>query len=167
MSSAIPLRYLGEGQFQATHGHSKRLDKELTIGEVLTWGEVKGRSKTSHDHFFAQIDDSWATLPEHLAMDFPNATSLRKFALIKTGFCTMHRAVCRDNREAIATAAIFASLEDYTICEISGAVVTVWKPESQKVKAMGGKRFQESKTACLDFISQLIGADAAKAGMAA
>ena len=167
MTILAPLQYLGEGQFVATRGHAKRLDKELTIGEVLAWGEIKERSKTSHDHFFALIDDLWGTLPEHLAMDFPNPITLRKFALIKTGYCTMQRLVCRDNHEAIVACGMFAAMEEYTICEISGSVVTVWKPESQKYKAMGGERFQKSKTACLEFISQLIGADATKAGMAA
>ena len=167
MTVSAPLQYLGEGQFQATRGHGKRLDKDLVIGEILTWAEVKSRSMASHNHFFAQVEDSWANLPERFALDFPNAETLRKHALIKTGFCTMQRIVWRDNSEAISACTLVSSMGTYAICDVSGSVVTVWKPESQSMKAMGGKRFQESKSAVLDFISTLIDADANKAGMAA
>lgn len=167
MTFVVPLRYEGEGQFQAVHGHAKRCDKELVIGECLTWEEVKARSMTSHRHFFATVHDAWMNLPEIYASQYPNSETLRKHAMIATGFCTINHFVLASPEEAVAAVPALISMNEYAIVKVSSAVATVWRAESQSVKSMGGKRFQESKIAVLDFISTLIDADANKAGMAA
>ena len=161
MSFSVPLQYLGEGQFQAMRGHAKRCDKELIIGEVLTWEEIKTRSINSHSHYFASVHDAWLNLPEQYAMEFPNDTALRKFALIKTGYCKTHKMVAINNSEAIKLASFMQSLEEYSICEVTGNVVTVWTADSQKYRAMGKKLFQKSKDDVLTFLSQFIGTDIA------
>lgn len=155
----IPLRYEGEGTFQAPKGFAKRCDAEFVIGETLPWEPVKQRSQKSHAHFFAVIADAWANLPESLADDFPSSEHLRKHALIKTGYCDMARIVCADTPTAIAAAALMQAMDTYAICQVEGRTVTVWRATSQSVRAMGAKEFAESKNKVLDFISQLIGAD--------
>ena len=45
----------------------------------------------------------------------------------------------------------------YAIGQVRGPVVTIWTPESQSVRAMGGKRFQESKTAIMEWIAGKLG----------
>jgi hypothetical protein len=167
MSLIVPLQYLGEGQFQAPPGHARRCDKALVIGEQLTWEQVNPRSMASHNHQFASIGDAWANLPERLAPDFPTADHLRKHCLIKAGYCTIHRVVCRDNHEAITACSIFSAMDTYAICTVEGSVATMYRAESQSIKAMGAKKFYQSKTAVLDLISEMIGADAHQAGQAA
>lgn len=163
----LPLRYLGEGQFETPRGFSKRCDKELVVGEVLGWERTNDRSKRSHDHFFAQLEDLWRNLPEHIADEFPSADHLRKFALIKSGHCTMARIVCATNKEAIFACSLFQSMDGFAVCEVAARVVTVWRAKSQSYKAMGKTLFQKSKDDVFRVISEIIGTDASQAGMAA
>lgn len=163
----LPLIYLGEGQFQAPRGFAKRADRELVIGETLQWEIIKDRSMNSHRHYFALIAEAWANLPEQLAEDFPSPEKLRKWALIKAGYCTMTRIACRDNAAAVAACALLSGIDSFSICDISGSVVTVYRATSQSVRAMGAKEFQISKEKVLMQISQIIGADVTQASEAA
>lgn len=162
-----PLQYMGAGEFRVPRGHAARADKELVIGEVNTWEISKDRSRKSHDHFFAVVDDAWANLPENVAHEFPNPEALRKRCLITAGYCTVKKMVLRDNAEAIAACAFLQGIDRYAICEVSGSVVTIWQAESQSKKAMGPRRFQESKEAALVEMSKLVGSDVTQAGAAA
>jgi hypothetical protein len=163
----FPLTYMGSGEFMTSRGFVARADKLLVVGENLQWEQIKPRSADSHKHYFAVINDAWSNLPEALAMDFPSSEHLRKFALIKSGYCSKAEIILPDNSAAVATATLMKSMDEYALCEIRGRVVTLWRAQSQSMKSMGGKAFQESKTKVLDVISQMIGADAAQAGMAA
>lgn len=155
----IPLRYDGDGAFVAPRGFWKRCDKELVIGEVVPWERIEVRSAKSHDHFFAQVKDAWANLPEALAMDFPNFHHLRKHALCKAGYCTITKVVCADNAGAVTAASLMQGMDTYAICDIAGRVVTVYRAQSQSKKAMGAKVFQQSKEDVFAVLSQMIGAD--------
>jgi hypothetical protein len=163
----LPLQYQGEGQFTAPRGFKALCDKDLVIGETLRWEICHERSAKSHAHYFAVIGDAWANLPEGLAMDFPSAEHLRKHALIKAGYCTMTRIVCRTNEDAVAACALMKGMDGYSICDVSGTVVTVYQAQSQSRRAMGAKVFQESKDKVIAVISEIIGADATQAGEAA
>lgn len=163
----MALTYMGEGHFQAPPGFIKRCDAEYVIGETLRWQICHERSAKSHAHYFATVDSAWANLPEALAMDFPSADHLRKHALIKAGFCTMAKMVFGDEAEALRACSILRGMDSYAICEVSGRVVTVYRAQSQSLRAMGAKVFQDSKDKVLAVISQIIGADATQAGQAA
>lgn len=163
----LALTYLGEGQFQAPRGFAKRCDKELVIGETLRWEVVHERSMASHRHYHAVIADAWANLPEAMTSDMPSPEHLRKHCLIKAGYCDMTKLVCGDNAEAIRAALLMKAMDTYSICEVSGCVVTVYRAKSQSIRAMGKAEFQKSKDAVLVEIGKLIGADPAELGKAA
>lgn len=163
----LPIRYDGDGAFSAPPGFRKRCDKELVIGETLQWQTVGPRSMKSHRFYFAAVNEAWANLPETLCADFPSAEHLRKHALIKTGYCSMKRIVCGDNAEAIAAAAIMQDMDTYALCEVSGRAVTVWRANSQSIKAMGGKAFKESCDKVLTEISRIVGVDVTELRQAA
>ena len=163
----LALTYMGEGQFQAPRGFAKRCDKELVIGETLRWEVVHERSAASHSHYFAVLADAWANLSEALAADLPSPEHMRKHCLIKAGYCDMTKLVCGDNAEAIRAALLMKSMDTYSICEVSGRVVTVYRAKSQSIRAMGKKEFGDSKNAVLVEIGKLIGADPAELGKAA
>lgn len=159
----LRLRYDGDGRFFT----GSKLPDSIEAGRTYTLEYKPRRSKKSHDHFFACIDDAWANLPEQIAHDFPSPTSLRKFALCRTGYCTIRKIICASPLEAKRTAAWLRSPEKYSIAEAFENIVTVYEPESQSIPAMGAKRFQQSKDAVLQYVSELIGADAAQLGRAA
>lgn len=156
----FPLQYLGAGEFRCPH--KGRADKELVIGETLTWEIVHHRSSETHRHYFACIKNGWDNLPDSLAMEYPSPKHLRKRALIKCGYCTMQKTVCASAQEAVGLVAFMAALDEFALITLDDCVVTAWKAESQRIRSMGKARFQESKERVLHWISDLVGADVAK-----
>lgn len=159
-----PLRYMGEGEFKATSAyHARALDKALVVGEVLTWEQIEVRSLESHKHFFAAVHDAWLNLPETISTEFPSSEHLRKFCLIKAGFCTVTKIACMTNREAVKLITSVSEMDGFAVCEVAGNIATVYRAHSQSMKAMGQKKFQESKTAVLEILSAMIGAEVREA----
>lgn len=157
MSETLPMRYEGDGLFRCLH--PKRV--KLAVGEVHGWQMAEHRSKASHDHFFACVNEAWKSLPEDMADDFPNPETLRKWALIKAGFCSETKIICANNSEAMTLATKAKAMDRYSIVAIDGKAVTIWTADSQRKDAMGRAAFQEAKERALHIISQLIGTDAA------
>ena len=146
---------------------AKLADREYVIGEQYRVEVRHERSMASHRHYHAVIADAWANLPEALAADLPSPEHLRKHCLIKAGYCDMQKLVCGDNAEAIRAALLMKSMDTYSICEVAGRVVTVYRAKSQSIRAMGKAEFQRSKELVLSEIGKLIGADPAELGKAA
>lgn len=136
---------------------------ELADGEIVGITIDRGRSGSSHRHQFAWLKEAWLTLPEALR-DAPWAETeetMRKHALIATGYHQTTVLDCGANATAQrvkrALVAAEAKAHGYALAQVRGPVVTVWTPESQSVRAMGGKRFQESKSAVMDWVAAQIG----------
>lgn len=127
-------------------------------GRDYLLADVEHRSDASHRHEFAWLRNAWLNLPEEMAVLFPTDEHLRKWALIKTGFCTTTDHVCHSRAEALRTmAALQRQAESYQIVEVRDAVVRVHKAKSQSRRAMGKHEFQASKTAILEVIAAMIG----------
>lgn len=146
---------------------------DLADGELVVVTMERGRSDASHRHQFAWLKDAWLTLPESLK-DAPWAETeetMRKHALIATGFHRTYTLDCGANATAQRIKAELvraeAKAEGYAIGQVRGPILTIWTPESQSHRAMGGKRFQESKTAIMDWVAAQLGVPvAALAGAA-
>ena len=160
---SIPSRYLGDGQFEAIGPRFKRIaDGAYVIGERYELSPTYQRSMKSHDHQFAEIGEIWKNLPDHLMDEFPSAESLRKHALIRCGYADVTHIVAGSHEDAMKIAA-YAQLKDrYAIVTVDKRRVTILEAQSQSVRAMGGKKFQESKTAVLVFLSAMIGTSPAE-----
>jgi hypothetical protein len=157
MSVTLPFRYEGNGLFRCLR------PKQITaaIGQVDGWQLAEHRSPESHRHFFACVNEAWKSLPEDMADDFPSPEHLRKWSLIKAGFCSETRIACANNSEAMTLATKAKAMDRYSIIAIDGKAVTIWTADSQRKDAMGRAAFQEAKERALHIISQLIGTDAA------
>jgi hypothetical protein len=155
MSETFPLLYEGNGLFRCLHPKRVKLD----VGAVHGWQMAEHRSKSSHDHFFACVNEAWKNLPEDMADDFPSPEHLRKWALIKAGFCSETRIVCANNSEAMTLATKAKSLDKYSVVAIDGKTVTIWTADSQRRDAMGRQAFQEAKERALHIICNLLGVD--------
>jgi hypothetical protein len=155
MSETFPLLYEGNGLFRCLHPKRVKLD----VGAVHGWQIAENRSSESHRHFFAVVNEAWRNLPEDLADDFPSPEHLRKWALIKAGFCSETRIVCANNSEAMTLATKAKSLDKYSVVAIDGKTVTIWTADSQRRDAMGRQAFQEAKERALHIISNLLGVD--------
>lgn len=132
---------------------------DLEEGETVIVSIDRMRSGKSHRHQFAWIKDAWLNLPERL-QDMPWAETpeaLRKHALIATGYHKTYTLDCGSEASArrvkAALVASEAKAEGYALGRVRGPVVTIWTPESQSYRAMGGDRFRESKNAILEWIA--------------
>ena len=136
---------------------------DLDDGETVIVTIERGRSMASHRHQFAWVKDAWASLPEAV-QDAPWAETpetLRKHALIATGFHQSYTLDCGGAATATRVKAALVSAEagkhGYALGRVRGPVVTIWTPESQSLRAMGGDRFKASKSAILDWIAGQLG----------
>lgn len=156
--SLIRARWTGE-VFEPVAAFRARCYERLDAGEVLTLDVLRDRSMKSHRHQFAEIRTLWETLPEHMA-GLPYARSpetLRKHALIATGYCDVRTVDCGSNAAAERVAALLREdgieKHGYAVVAVRGPVVTRYTPQSQSVRAMGGEVFRESKARVLDWIN--------------
>lgn len=133
--------------------------RNFADGAVVRLESVEDRSWKSHDHQFAWVAEAWRQLPEEIAADYPNPKALRRRALIACGYYTQETFAFADERSARAFMAYAGEREkdEYPLILCSESVVIIRRAESQQRAKMGAKRFQESKTAILGMISELIG----------
>ena len=145
----------------------------MSEGDTVLVSIDHPRSTASHKHQFAEIRTMFHHIPERLqGMPWAkNADTLRKHALIATGFANSFTVDCGAKA---AAERVLPRLEEaerrahgYAIGQMRGPVVTIWTPMSQSVRAMGGAEFQRSKQAVLDWIEAEIGVTLAQAEEAA
>ena len=147
-----------DGNFAAAALHDR-----LGEGQVVFVDLDPERSAKSHKHQFAFVRTAWHNLPDGLK-DAPfakNPEALRKHALIACGFCHTEMIAVGSKRRAERVAAsmtrVAARLNGYAIATVEGSVAYCHTAESQKLKEMGGARFQDSKQAILEYLAELIG----------
>lgn len=160
----MPIKFTwdGEAMVPASGYWSRQCDKQFVVGEQYRLAEEHERSQISHNHEFAFISEAWNSLPDHLLEQYPSPEHLRKYALIRKGYATMVQHPCPSKAEAERLQAILAGhVDKYALVIRRDAVVTVYEAESQSYRSMGKKRFQESKTAIMEFIGDLVGVDPA------
>ena len=144
--------------------HLSRLaDRVFVVGQNYQLEVIEKRSKQSHDHFFAVVDDAWASLPEAHGKRWLTPDHLRKWALIQAGFCKETTYIAHSHAEAVRVASFMHSTTEFSEVEIHGNLVALRTPKSQTTKgpeAMNKKEFQESKQGVLDVLAKLIGVSA-------
>lgn len=162
MNAPLQFTYEGDGAFKATTPYGeKRADEQYVIGERYRLTEWHDRSEVTHAHQFAWLAEAWRNLPERYAME-PWAQTpehLRKYSLIRCGFCKTDTYACGSKAEAERWARNLRPLDEYTIVTVQGTTVYRYSAESQAHRAMGAKRFQQSKQAILEFIAGLLEVD--------
>jgi hypothetical protein len=156
MTSPVNFRWDGEHMVPLER-HRKLCDRQYVIGEIYLLVAEEERSMRSHQHYFASLREAWLNLPENLAERFPTVEHLRKWCLIKCGYSKENKIVC-DSPKVAANVAGFISVNvAYSVTVVEGNVVTVYTPQSQAVRAMGSKVFQQSKSDVLDLLSSMVG----------
>ena len=167
--SAAPIlfRWDGEAMVPASQYWAKRADQSFVVGEHYKLVEHHDRSQSSHNHYFACLAEAWQTLPEHLLEEYPTVEHLRKKMLIRCGYADERSIVCASKAEAQRVAAFIKPMDSYAIVTVREAVVRVYTAQSQAMKAMGAKVFQESKTKVLDAVADLLGVERDQLGRAA
>lgn len=167
MNAPLIFTWDGEVMRPAGAGWARRADKAFVVGERYSLVEEADRSQATHNHFFASLHDLWSNLPESMTEDFGNFEGFRKRGLIAKGYCTVADTVFSCEADAVKAAAIATGSDPYCVVDVRGQVVRIYRAESQSRRAMGAKRFAESKSAVLQWAADLVGVDASQAGKAA
>ena len=131
-------------------------------GGLFRMAPVEDRSTATHNHQFAWISEAWKSLPDHYAGEPWSVTpeTLRKYALIRTGFCSTQIYACGSKAEARRWAAnLRGAIHEFCIVVPKEMTVQVFTAKSQSRRAMDKAEFQASKEAILDFIADLIGVE--------
>jgi hypothetical protein len=151
-----PFQWSGEAMVP-TRGFAALANKEFVVGEVYTLTEAdQNRSSSSHRHYFAAVYEAWLNLPEHDAERFPTSDHLRKYALIRAGYCDTRELVTASKAEALRVGAFMKPMDPYALVAITGNVVRVYTAKSQNLRAMPRRVFQESKDAVLEVLAGMI-----------
>ena len=143
-----------DGAFVPEDRIAKYCDETFGEGEIVTFERNEERSVASHNHYFASIQTAWDNLPEQDER-FPTPEALRKWALIKGGYCTKVEIPCSSPEQAAAVAAFTGNAEG-TIIVVREDVVVKYTAKSQSTKAMDKDEFQRSKSDVMDIIAELI-----------
>lgn len=129
-------------------------DEAFGEGEVVSFERHEQVSTASRNHYHACLAEAWSNLPE-ADERFPTVNALRKWALIRGGFCTENSVVC-DSPEQAQTIAAFMGNSESTIIVVRDCVVKKYTAKSQSAKSMGKEEFQRSKSDTLDIVAELI-----------
>lgn len=159
MSNA-PLWYDWDGEaMRVIPQHQRQADKQFVVGEKYRLGEEWERSKASHDQYFAALGDLFDSMPEaHADQAYAKSVDhLRKYALIRCGYCTIQDHVCANHAEAVRTSVIVAQCDEYAVVEVRGCIVRIFRAKSQNKRSMPKGEFQESKTRVLEWVEGLLG----------
>lgn len=159
MSIEAPIEAIWTGEaFQPTSAYwARRADKQFARGEILRIVHEPERSHSTHAHYFASITEAWRNLPPLMAERFPSPDHLRKWALIKAGYCNTHSMPCSSPTEARRLAAFIRPMDEFSVVSVEKSMVTMFTAMSQSYKAMDKKTFAESKEKVLDIVAAEIG----------
>ncbi len=163
-----PVTFVWTGQYMAPLPRfKKQCDEQFVVNEEYPLTILEARSRKSHNHFFACVHEAWLNLPEDVryivdpetgeaSERFPTDQHLRKWALVKAGFCTHHAFPCSSPKRAIEMAKFLRTKDSFAVMRVEGDVLNIFEPLSQSASAMGAKQFQESKEAVLEILSEMI-----------
>lgn len=157
-----PITFEWTGEAMKPLPRFVRQCQAFAVGQTYPMVVQEERSSHSHRHFFACVRDAWLNLPEDIAVDFPSAEHLRKWALVKSGHSYERSVVCASEQEARRIASFVGPLDEYAIVSVRENIVQVFTAKSQSTKAMSKQEFYESKNAVLDVLANLIGVDPAQ-----
>jgi hypothetical protein len=135
----------------------KKAEERFKPGDRVLLEQHEERSAKSHDHLFAFLHDAFLNLPDNLRAEYPSEQHLRKKLLIRAGYCHERDVICETKAEAQRVAVLVPSLDTYAIAIPKGNVCKIYTAESQSIRSMGKKRFQESKDAILTALASLLG----------
>ena len=159
----VLMEALEDGALAPVGGrHRAEAARQFEPGKRYRIVQHQDRNMASHRHEFAWLREAWNSLPEECALEAwaVSPDALRKYALIRTGFCTTEIYTCGSKAEAQRWAMNLRGMrEDFAIVAPKGSTVQVFTAKSQSTKAMDKAEFEASKKAILDFIAGLIGVD--------
>lgn len=156
MSTPIPVEYDGES-FRPARRFQNYCDSQFVVGERYVI-EVIDEAQSGRDRaYHASLREAWKNLPEEFDGQFPHPDDFRAYCLIKCGFCTIARIACASPKAA-SEALPTIRPEGFCITHVEGAIITVIKPLSQKMRVGMTKEDRlKSYADTLTYAAELVG----------
>lgn len=155
MAGPQPFEWTDDGVMRPLR---PRIADDIYVVGQKYWLEVwEPRSANSHRHYFAALAEAWKNLPEDQAERFPTVESLRKWALVQSGYRDEQTHVCGSAAEAQRLRVLVRRLDELAVVIVRENVVTIYTAKSQSMRAMDRQEFQKSKDDVLGVVSNLIG----------
>ncbi len=153
-----PLLFRWDGEhMEPLQRHRALADKQYVVGETYTLVPEEQRSIASHRQYFAAIHEAWMNLPEDVAEQWPTSEHLRKWALVKAGYCDERTIVCASKAQAHEIAATIRPLDEYALILPFDNIIKIWTAKSQSFRSMPKGEFQQSKERVLEIVSAMVG----------
>lgn len=153
----IPIQFHWDGEVMRPHERFQRAcNKQYVVGQDYPLIPVEERSMASHRGYFAALTEGWRNLPEDMADEFVSPEHLRKFCLIKAGYCNKRSIVCASLEEAGKVAAFIKPLDEFALVTSDFRVVNVYTAQSQALSSMDKATFKKSRDDVLDIIASMI-----------
>jgi len=130
--------------------------RQFEEGEEYPLAPIEPRSRASHNHFFAALNEGFENLPEGETR-FPTSEHFRKWALVMEGFCTENNYVCDSPEHAMELAKGVRRFNEFVVIAVRGNIVRIFEPKSQSAAAMGKDEFEASKKAVLGRLEHMVG----------
>lgn len=135
--------------------------KQYTLGDRYPLSIVEVRSRASHDHYHACIQEAFLNLPENISARFPSPDHLRRWVLIETGWYDEKEFEFDNEKDARRLGTFIRTEDDYARINIAKVAdkkfkVIVRRAKSQSYAAMEKKAFTDSKQAVLDYLETMI-----------
>ena len=141
-----------DGVFVPENRIAEYCSDQFGEGEVVTFARHEDISDKTRNHWHACVAEAWKNLPEQDER-FPTPNALRKWSLIRGGYCTENSVVCDSPKQA-ATIAAFMGNSEGVIIVVRENVVKRYTAKS--TTDMPKDEFQRAKTDSLDIIAELI-----------
>lgn len=113
--------------------------------------------------FFANLHETWASLPDHMRQRFPSSEVLRKHALCAVGHCDVLRVTAGSKTAAFDVANAFRFKDRYCITNINGSVVDVLTARSMARRALPKEQFRAVAEQVNQWIAEQTAIDPRKA----
>lgn len=134
-------------------------EKSYKEGERVALDVIEERSAASHRQYFASVREAWLNLDEEASARYPTPDHLRRWGLIKSGWCKETTFVLDTPEHANRNAAFLRGLDDMAVIVVKGNVVKMYIAKSQRMGrgGMNKEQFEQSKRDVLEILSGTIG----------
>ncbi len=140
--------------------------RQFATDEVYPMVVLEARSRSSHNHYFAALNEGYENLHESVSARWENVEHFRAWALIEAKFFHEEEHVFENPEEALEFGKRIGQFakrhKTYVRIIRSGNRVLIRDAKSQSAANMAKAEFEESKRAVLDILATFTGASAAE-----
>lgn len=154
-----PIHWRWDGEVMRPHRPRDQTRARIMYheGDVYLLDAHDEVSAASRGHYFASLKDAWDSLPDEQLKRFPSVEHLRKWALVRAGYCVDDYRTYGTPEDAKIAARHIRAHSQFGVITVEGNIVLVRTARSQSSREMSREEFQESKTKVLNIVEDLLG----------